>query len=79
MRKLLIGQSSYGAVVTKEGKLFSSWCPELDIASSGDTSDEAFENLKNALELYLKTRAEEGELKSVLEAKREKYVKEQPR
>ncbi|MBI2830703.1 MAG: type II toxin-antitoxin system HicB family antitoxin [Chloroflexi bacterium] len=74
-----IGQRSFSAVITKEGELFSSLCPELDVASSGDTSKEAFENLKDAVKLYLKTLAEEGELKSVLEAKRRKYVKEQPR
>ena len=32
---------------------FSSLCPELDIASQGQTEDEARENLREALELFL--------------------------
>lgn len=32
---------------------FSSLCPELDVASQGDTEEEARENLKEALELFL--------------------------
>lgn len=41
------------AVVRQEGKLFASWCPELDVASQGKSLDEALENLKEAVELYL--------------------------
>ena len=40
-------------VITKEGKKYSSWCPQLDIASSGNTTDEAKDNLREAIELYL--------------------------
>ncbi len=43
----------FDAVITKEGKLYSSWCPQLDIASSGKTIEEARKNLKEAVELYL--------------------------
>ncbi len=43
----------FDAVITKEGKLYSSWCPQLDIASSGKTIEEARSNLKEAIELYL--------------------------
>jgi len=48
-------------VVTKEGNQYSSWCPKLDIASCGDDPEEAVENLRDALELYLNTLEEEGE------------------
>ena len=41
------------AVVNREDDGFVSWCPELDIASQGDTIEEAVENLKEAIELYL--------------------------
>lgn len=41
------------AVIRKEGRLYSSWCPELDIASQGRTEDEALANLREAVELYL--------------------------
>ena len=43
----------FDAVITKEGKNYSSWCPQLDIASSGKTIEEARSNLKEAIELYL--------------------------
>jgi predicted RNase H-like HicB family nuclease len=32
---------------------FSSHCPEFDIASQGDTRDEALVNLREAVELFL--------------------------
>lgn len=40
---------------------FSSLCPELDVASQGDTEDEARANLKEALELFLEN-ADEREV-----------------
>lgn len=43
----------FSAVITKEGKLFSSFCPELGVASQGTTEKEALANLKEAVELYL--------------------------
>jgi len=32
---------------------YSSICPELEVASQGETLEEAIENLKEAVELYL--------------------------
>ncbi|WP_456475094.1 type II toxin-antitoxin system HicB family antitoxin [Candidatus Pyrohabitans sp.] len=43
----------FSAVVTKGEKYYVSHCPELDIASQGKTIEEALENLKEAIELYL--------------------------
>lgn len=43
----------FDVVITKEGDLYSSWCPQVDIASSGKTIEEARSNLKEAIELYL--------------------------
>ncbi|MBI2675614.1 MAG: type II toxin-antitoxin system HicB family antitoxin [Candidatus Aenigmarchaeota archaeon] len=43
----------FDAIITMEGKLYSAWCPQLDIASSGKTIEEARGNLKEAIELYL--------------------------
>jgi len=40
------------AVIEREGDGYVSLCPELDIASQGDTVEEARENLKEALELF---------------------------
>jgi predicted RNase H-like HicB family nuclease len=43
----------FDVVITKEGDLYSSWCPQLDIASSGSSIEEAKNNLQEAIELYL--------------------------
>lgn len=43
----------FDVVITKEGNQYSSWCPQLDVASCGDTIDDAKRNLKEAIELYL--------------------------
>jgi predicted RNase H-like HicB family nuclease len=41
------------AVVQEGGKLYVSWCPELDVASQGRSIKTALQNLKEAVELYL--------------------------
>jgi predicted RNase H-like HicB family nuclease len=41
-------------VVYQEGKYFVSQGLNIDVASCGDTMDEAISNLKEAVELYLK-------------------------
>jgi predicted RNase H-like HicB family nuclease len=41
------------AVIRKENPVYVSWCPELNIASQGETIDKAIMNLKEALELYI--------------------------
>ena len=43
------------AIVEKEGSGYVSLCPELDIASQGDTVEEAKENLVEALALFFET------------------------
>ena len=43
----------FSSVITKEERLFVASCPELDIASQGETIEEALNNLKEAIELYL--------------------------
>lgn len=43
------------AIIEREGEGFVALCPELDIASQGDTVDEARDNLKEALELFFET------------------------
>jgi predicted RNase H-like HicB family nuclease len=44
---------TYTARVWKEDNLFIAQCAEIDIASHGDTEQEALANLREALELYL--------------------------
>jgi len=46
-------QSSYTAILEKEGDLYTALCPELDVASQGPTVEEALANLKEAVELFL--------------------------
>ena len=41
------------AVIWQEDDVYVSKCPELEIASAGDTPQEALENLKEAVELYI--------------------------
>jgi len=40
------------AVIYREGTGYVSLCPELDIASQGDTIEAARDNLREALELF---------------------------
>ena len=39
-------------IIEREGDGYISLCPELDIASQGNTVQEARENLREALELF---------------------------
>lgn len=41
------------AIIWQEDNVYVSKCPELEVASAGDTPLEALENLKEAVELYL--------------------------
>ncbi|MBI5635472.1 type II toxin-antitoxin system HicB family antitoxin [Candidatus Micrarchaeota archaeon] len=43
----------FSAVIVPEGKSFSAWCPDLDVASQGDDIKQALANLKEAVELHL--------------------------
>ena len=52
--------SNYTCLIKKEGKQYVSLCVELDVASCGDTADEALEGLKDAVETYLEFMKDEG-------------------
>lgn len=43
------------AIIEREGNGYVSLCPELDIASQGDSIEEARKNLQEALELFFET------------------------
>ena len=47
-------------IITKEEKMFFSHCLELDVASQGETVEEADKKLKDAILLYLNTIKELG-------------------
>jgi len=46
-------KATFPSVVWKEDDMYVSWCPDLDVASQGKTVEEALNNLKEAIELYL--------------------------
>lgn len=43
------------AFIEREGERYVALCPELDIASQGDTIEAARNNLQEALELFFET------------------------
>jgi predicted RNase H-like HicB family nuclease len=47
------------AIIEREGNGYVSLCPELDIASQGESVEEARDNLKEALELFFETASSE--------------------
>jgi predicted RNase H-like HicB family nuclease len=49
------------AIIEQEEGLYVALCPELDIASQGESLEKALANLKEALQLYLET-ADSSEL-----------------
>ena len=53
---------SLTATVWQEGDQYVSRCPELGVASCGDTLDQALEALREAVELYLENAKELGML-----------------
>ncbi len=54
------------AIIEREGNGYVSLCPELDIASQGETIEEARNNLQEALELFFET-ASDNEIKDRLQ------------
>ena len=55
----------FTALIEREGDGFFALCPELDIASQGDTVENARENLKEAVELFFEY-ASAGEIEERL-------------
>ena len=47
------------AIIEREGSGYVALCPELDIASQGDSIEQARENLQEALELFFETASPE--------------------
>jgi predicted RNase H-like HicB family nuclease len=59
MSELTKKTMSLSAVLNPEADGYVSLCPELDIASQGDTIEEALANLKEALEGFFETASAE--------------------
>lgn len=49
----------FTAIIEREGDQYVALCPELDIASQGETVEEARKNLKEALELFFECASEQ--------------------
>jgi len=47
------------AIIEREGDGYVSLCPELDIASQGESVEHARDNLREALELFFETASPE--------------------
>jgi len=47
------------ALIEREGDGFVALCPELDIASQGDSIEQARDNLREALELFFEAAPQE--------------------
>lgn len=60
-------------LITPENKSFSSWCPDLDIASQGKTVKEAIANLKEAIELHIECLAP-AKIKELRERRNKKIM-----
>ncbi len=48
----------FTALIEREGNMYVSLCPELEIASQGDTVEQARENLQEAIELFFEEASE---------------------
>jgi predicted RNase H-like HicB family nuclease len=55
----------FTALIGREGKTYVALCPELDVASQGDSVKEARANLQEAVELFLES-ADRKEIKKRL-------------
>ena len=64
-----VGYVTLTGIVEREGDQFSSQCVELGSASCGDTVEEAFHNLIDAVHVHLEGLAESGELPNFLQAR----------
>ena len=49
----------FTAVIEREGNKYVALCPELDIASQGETVEEARKNLKEAIQLFFETASQQ--------------------
>jgi len=50
---------NFTAVIEKDDDMYVALCPELDVASQGDTIEEAKANLQEAIELLFEYASEE--------------------
>jgi len=58
---------TFTGIFRKEGKEYSAFCPEFEVASCGGSIEEAQKNLTEAVELYLESAKDLGILPDILE------------
>lgn len=58
---------AFTGILRKEEKGYSAFCPEFEVASCGNTIEEAKKNLIEAVELYLESAKQLGTLKDILD------------
>lgn len=66
-------------MIKKEEKMFFAHCPELDVGSQGETIEEADNNLKDAIVLYLNTIEELGTRKDIFKKRNIKTYSYKPK
>jgi predicted RNase H-like HicB family nuclease len=59
----------FSAIITKEDKIFVALCPELNVVSQGDDENNALENLKEAVSLFLEDEDVKEVIKNIFPAK----------
>lgn len=59
-------QIEFTSLIFKEGDAFVSYCPELAVASCGETLDEARRRLPEAVRLFLEESQRMGTLQDIL-------------
>jgi predicted RNase H-like HicB family nuclease len=59
-------QIEFTSLIFKEGETFVSFCPELSVASCGDTLEEARRRLVEAVRLFLEETQRMGTLQDIL-------------
>jgi predicted RNase H-like HicB family nuclease len=64
----MIDQMNIPTTISAEGDGYVALCPELDIASQGDSIDEASANLREAVELFIEI-ADPSEIERRLRAR----------
>lgn len=60
-------QIEFMSLIFKEGPAFVSYCPELGVASCGDTVEEARRRLAEAVRLFLEESQRMGTLQDILQ------------
>jgi predicted RNase H-like HicB family nuclease len=64
-KERIMGHVVLTGIIEREEDQFVSYCPELGVASCGDTVDEAIDNLGDAIQVQLDALEETGELRRV--------------